>query len=349
MAQDNTKLRVAIAGCHRMLLHKMTSHNLAGAFRAVSETEIVGVFDYGEETREEFASFWQEAWGEIASYGDYGRLLEETRPDILCIATRQTMHADQIEAAAQAGVRGILCDKPLATSLEEMDRIVQACNNVPLAFALDRRWTESYRRLRSEIAAGVIGSVTSLVAYGLPNTINHGCHWYDAILGLLDDPEPVWVSGLIDDVSGDPPDSRRHLDPPGRAQVGMDNGVVVYITPAGSQGASFDLQGEKGRLSICKDGAEAYLWEEGSNEPRPLPLPSADEDWPAGPGMVRDLQQAVRSGGRTACDIEHARRATEIGFGIHISSNNGGAKTSLPAVERSLQVESFPWGNEKDG
>ena len=345
MAQDATKLRVAVAGCHRMLLPKMGSHNLAGAFHAVPETEIVGVFDYGEETREEFASNWKETWGEIATYGDYGHLLDETRPDILCVATRQTMHADQIEAAVQAGVRGILCDKPLATSLEEMDRIVEACKNVPLAFALDRRWTESYRHLRSELASGMIGPVTSLVAYGLPNTINHGCHWYDAILGLLNDPEPVWVSGLIDDVSADPPDSRRHLDPPGRAQIGMDNDVVVYVTPAGNR-ASFDIHGENGHLTICKDGAEAYLWEEGSKAPRALTLPAADEDWPAGPGMVRDLEQAVRSGGRTACDREHARRATEIGFGMHISSNNKGAKTSLPAVDRSLKVESFPWGNE---
>ena len=49
MAKENT-LRVAIAGCHRMLLRDLTHHNFAAAFRAIPDTEIVGVFDYGAET-----------------------------------------------------------------------------------------------------------------------------------------------------------------------------------------------------------------------------------------------------------------------------------------------------------
>ena len=69
------------------------------------------------------------------------------------------MHADQIEQAIEAGVRGILCDKPLATSLDEMDRIVAAGKGqgVPLAFGLDRRWTPAYRYLRQVLAEGAIG------------------------------------------------------------------------------------------------------------------------------------------------------------------------------------------------
>ena len=193
------KYRVAVAGCHRMLSRDLACHNFASAFAVVPATEIVAVFDYGEDTRAEFVECWRGQWGEIVRYGDYGRMLAEIQPDILCIATRQTMHAEQIEAAVTAGVRGILCDKPLATTLAEMDRIVAACGDVQLAFALDRRWYASYRQVRQLIADGLLGEVRSLVAYGLPNAINHGCHWYDAVLGLLGDPEPTWVSGLLAD------------------------------------------------------------------------------------------------------------------------------------------------------
>ena len=110
------------------------------------------MFDRGTETREEFRACWYETWGGIPGYDDYDRMLGETQPDITCVAIHQTMHADQIEAAVDAGARGILCDKPLATSLAEADRILGACQRarVALAFGLDRRWYESYRVLRIE-------------------------------------------------------------------------------------------------------------------------------------------------------------------------------------------------------
>ena len=62
--------------------------------------------------------------------------------------------------------------------------------------------------------------------------------------------------------------------------------------------------------------------------------------------MVSDLVRAVREGGRTACDISEARRATEIGFAICSSSEREGVRVSLPAADRLLRVESYPWGNE---
>ena len=141
------KLRVAIAGCHRMLDTANRGHNWANGFARAPDTTVVAVFDKDQATRERFRAVWRDTWGEMPAYGDYDRMLAETAPDIVCIATRQTMHADQIETAANAGVKGIACEKPLATSLEETDRIVSACTErqVALAFLLDRRWFASYR------------------------------------------------------------------------------------------------------------------------------------------------------------------------------------------------------------
>lgn len=350
MAQTNGPLRVAISGCHRMLTRPLAGHNWASAFDAVSETEMVAVFDLEAETRAAFV----ECWGDIPTYDDYPRMLREVEPDIVCIATRQTMHAEQFEQALAAGVRGILSDKPLATSLDEADRIVDGCRrvNVPLAFGLDRRWDSSYRFLRQVIADGSIGAVTSVTGYGLPNLINHGCHWYDAMLALAGDPEPTWVSGFVNDISDEPPDSRSRMDPTGRAQIGLDNGALAVAMPEGGPGAGFEVLGKQGRLLILNDARQAYLWTETSDggraelQPRPLELPPVAEDWPAGPATVSNLAQAVRTGGTTACDVGHARRATEIGFAVHLSSNSAGARVSLPATDRLLRIPSYPWGNE---
>ena len=261
------------------------------------------------------------------------------------------MHADQIELAVQSGVRGILCDKPLATSLEELDRISAACQDVPLLFALDRRWYARYRFLRGQLADGIIGPVTSITAYGLSNLINHGCHWYDTLLALAGDVAPEWVSGFVEDISGEPAESRKRLDPSGRAQIGLSNGVVLYITADGRhQGPglpmSFEVIGENGRLFLLNDATESFVWHE--NDPsniHRLELPQETEPWPAGRAMVEDLINAVHSGGRTACDIKEAFPATEIGFAIHLSAKQQGAQIQLPAETRSLRIKSYDWGS----
>lgn len=342
-----SEFRVAIAGCHRQTQRKPGSHNWATAFDAVEGTSIAAVFDLGAETRQEFL----DCWGDVPAHEDYEQMLREVRPDIVCIATRQTMHADQVELAIEHGVRGLLIDKPLATSLEEADRIHRACreNGVPLAFGLDRRWWRSYHCIRELIARGDLGEVVGATAYALPNLINHGCHWYDTLMLLLGDPEPKWVSGFVDDVSGEPPESMRRLDPSGRAQVGFDGDVVAYITPSGGPRLAFEIVGTEDRLMVINDGREAFLFRSSGGEgdgARPVELPAMEEGWPAGPAMVRDLVGAVAQGGRTSCDIEQARRATEIGFAIHESSAGDGVRVSLPLVNRSGKIDSYPWGNE---
>ena len=95
---------------------------------------------------------------------------------------------------------------------------------------------------------------------------------------------------------------------------------------------------------MYSDAEAARIHTDESQEP--IPLPPKAEGWPAGAGMVADLVRAVKEEGRTACDVPQARRATEIGFAIWSSSQRDGARVRLPADDRALRVESYPWGNE---
>ena len=329
-------------------------HNWANGFARVPGTTVVAVFDKGEDTREEFRSVWRDTWGNIPGYDDYEKMLAETRPDIVCVTTRQTMHADQIEAAISAGVKGIACEKPFATSLQEADRIISACRGrgVPLAYLLDRRWSSGYRAIRELLREGVIGSITNVLAFGASNLINHGCHWYDTALALAGDPEPVWTSGHVDDLPDEPADSRRPMDPPGRSWTGLSNGAFMTAMPEGPPKLAFTAYGTEGGLVSLNDGQDAHYWrtDDGAGvpagEPQQVELPSDDEEWPTGRAAIADLVNAVRNGGPTACDLEEARRATEIGFAIHTSHRTNGARIPLPVADRTLRIESFPWGNE---
>ena len=158
---DSTILRVAVAGCHRQVTSKPGSHNWATAFAEVADTRVVAVYDRGADTRAEFRATWRSTWGEIAAYDDYGRMLAEVRPDIVCIATRQTHHSRQIVQAAAAGVRGILCDKPFVTSLTEADAALEACRKagVAVAYGTEWRWDAAYRLLAERLRDGLVGEV----------------------------------------------------------------------------------------------------------------------------------------------------------------------------------------------
>ena len=248
---ESTKLRVAVAGCHRQVTSRPGSHNWATAFAEVADVQVVAVYDRGAGTRAEFCATWRNTWGEIAAYDNYGRMLDEVRPDIVCIATRQTHHAAQIVRAAGAGVRGILCDKPFVTALAEADAALEACRRagVAVAHGTEWRWDAPYRSLAERLRDGLVGEMRTILAYGSPNLIFHGCHWYDIALLLAGDR-----------------DEGRRLDPPGRAWVGLDNGVLLALLPEGG-GRGFSVIGSAGRLEIVNDAREAYLWEAQSGAP----------------------------------------------------------------------------------
>ena len=353
---DSALLRVAVAGCHRQVTNRPGSHNWAAAFAEVPDTRVVAVYDRGAGTREEFRAAWRGTWGDIANYDDYERMLHEVRPDVVCIATRQTHHAAQIVRAAAAGVRGILCDKPFVTSLAESDAALDACRKagVAIAYGTEWRWDAAYRQLAERLRDGLVGEVRTILAYGSPNLIFHGCHWYDIALLLAGDPEPLWVSGRVDEAADDEPDEGRRLDPPGRAWVGLQGGTLLGLMPEGG-GRGFSVIGNAGRLEIVNDAHQAYLWEARSGPPGSdhlaaaptrLELPQPASPWPRGAVLVRDLAQAVRNGTATQCDMPQIRRATEIGFAIHESHAAGGAAVTLPAANRRRRIDPRAWGND---
>lgn len=65
-------------------------------------------------------------------YSDYRDMLEKGELDAVTIATPHSLHAEQVTESANAGV-AIVSEKPMATSIEEADQIMDAVNhsNVP--------------------------------------------------------------------------------------------------------------------------------------------------------------------------------------------------------------------------
>ncbi len=81
-------------------------------------------------------------------------------PDVqaVYISTTNELHRDQVIAAARAG-KHILCEKPLATSLQDAHAMVRAARDAGVVMATNHhlRGAATHRAMRDAIAAGRIG------------------------------------------------------------------------------------------------------------------------------------------------------------------------------------------------
>jgi predicted dehydrogenase len=120
------------------------------------EVELVAVADVRPEAAEKAArEFGAEHW-----YSDYRALLDRDDIDFVDICTPEFLHHEQVTAAAAAG-KHILCEKPMASSLEEADAMIEAARSagVKLMIGHSRRFTDRYRKAQQTVSEGRIGRI----------------------------------------------------------------------------------------------------------------------------------------------------------------------------------------------
>ncbi len=110
------KVRLGIIGCGMIVDMKFTA-----AFKAVPEIEIKSVCDLVEEK----ASAMRDKLGAANYYTDYNEMLADPEIDAVLVTTPHPYHAAPVVACAKAG-KHILCEKPMAVSLAEVDAMIEA-------------------------------------------------------------------------------------------------------------------------------------------------------------------------------------------------------------------------------
>ena len=92
------------------------------------------------------------------AHTDLGALLADPDLDAVVIASADGLHAEQCIAAAGAG-KHVLCEKPMATSAADAERMAAACRaaGVRLGIAYHMRWHRGHRDLAGAAHAGRFG------------------------------------------------------------------------------------------------------------------------------------------------------------------------------------------------
>lgn len=105
-------------------------------------------------------------------------MLDAARPHTLVVATRDDTHADIIVDALERGI-DVVTEKPMATTAEDCRRILDAerrtGRRVDVAF--NYRFAPTSRRIRELLAAGRIGTVTSVDFHWYLDTV-HGADYF---------------------------------------------------------------------------------------------------------------------------------------------------------------------------
>lgn len=93
-----------------------------------------------------------------AVYDDAAALLDEVRPDFVDIITDPSTHGAFVELAARRRVP-VVCQKPLAPTLAEAERLARICTEagVPLIVHENWRWQHPLRQLKAVLDSGTIG------------------------------------------------------------------------------------------------------------------------------------------------------------------------------------------------
>jgi len=141
------KLRVGVVGCGKIAINHVTALN------DLAEVEVVGVCDSDAERAAEFAR----TFGVPHSHTDLEDFMASGL-DAVTVCTPHPAHELVVLAAARHGLH-VLCEKPIAVTLDEADRMIAATDAAGVKFGVlfQRRFWPAAQRITRALADGRLG------------------------------------------------------------------------------------------------------------------------------------------------------------------------------------------------
>jgi predicted dehydrogenase len=328
------------------------------AYRFHPQTEVVAAADTDAETLGLFCDRF-----EVPGYADYREMLARERLDIVAAILPVGPNPDVVVECARAGVKAVQCEKPMAATLADADRMVEVCRSHGVALAvgdLDRNLPE-YGIARALIDAGEIGEVSSITATGGSGTelSGGGCQVLSLVRLFAGDADAAWVTGwMAHDAASD-------HDQGGAGYLRFVTGAeaVLHRSPD-ARGMGIEAAGSRGVIRVSADVVR--LWRRPDEDPG---VPAAERDswqrlqpvdgvFPEGSirnadkgsrdgwvvpanrqaATVQALVTALDSGEAPPSDGINGRAVLEMAIAIRESHRQGHAPVRLPLADRNLRL-----------
>ncbi|MCE4538169.1 Gfo/Idh/MocA family oxidoreductase [Pelomonas sp. P7] len=230
---DPKQLTCAVIGAGRMGVRHVQAAKQLGM-------QVVGIMDVVAETAK--AACKSEGLPESAAFNDAREMLARTRPQAVVVATTAPSHCDLVIAAADAGTRYILCEKPLASSLEEADRMLAACERAGAQLAVNHqmRFMPNYFRVKALIGTERIGPLVAVQVAGSNfGLAMNGSHYFE-MFRYMTGRDIHAVQAWFDDVRLTNPRGPQFDDRAGQVRATTADGSSLFMDF--SAGAGHGLQ-----------------------------------------------------------------------------------------------------------
>ena len=322
--------RVGVIGCTGV----GTQH--ASGLVGLTDAELVAGCDLSSSVLERFQEHWAEEWPDMATYTDHRQMLAEARLDIVTVATSDHKHADLVVDAAQAGVKGIFCEKPMATSIADADRMLSAtdANDTILSIDHTRRWQPLWVETKQQVEDGVIGKVQNIIGTlngGRAMLFRNGTHLIDAIC-YFSKGNPDWVFAQLEDgfegyaeYRGDGGHDPK-TEPSAHGYIHFDNGVRgIYVGGSKQTPSGFGLEivGTEGRIRI--NSQQSIL----EKEDKISSIEGPTWETVGIPAGIQELVGLMRKGGTPVSPGHEAYQVVKVIIGFLQSQQRGNIRVDL--------------------
>jgi len=341
MAEEITK--VAVVGAGRMgQFHMQTVRDMKLELAAICDLNSQALAAAGQ--RFDLAPERQ--------FTDFAVMLEQALPECLIIATTAPSHATYTCAAAQAGVRFILLEKPMATSLADCDRMIDACRNNGTRLAINHqmRFMDYYREAKRVVQSEEFGSLGSItVVAGNCGLAMNGSHYFEMFRYLTDEAISE-VTAWFSDLTVPNPRGPEFVDRGGSVRAVNTRGQRLYLEINPDQGHGLNVI-YAGTYGVLVFDELSGLMQINTREAQYRELPTTRYGMPAVSTtrqlptttyetlMPRVLRALIA--GDDIPSGEHGRLAVAALVAAHVSDENGHRTVRL---DDNLPLERvFPW------
>ena len=312
--QSNSSVfRVAVLGCGG----RGREHVLG--LVAEPRAKIVALADIkkavAETLNEEFAL-------DARIFGEVDSLLSEEHPDMAVVSMWTALHLPMIKACAHAGVRFVLCEKPMAATWSETQEIVKLAEatGIQLTFCHQRRFASGNLAVRKLIRQGRFGKIERMDLFSPPHLLDCGTHSVDQALSFNEESPVKWVHGAVDLSTA--------VEFFGIPAEGMftgifmcDNGVMATIRTGG-----VDMEFWGGVRVVGDEGFVEVFWDGQIRRAKVYKDPSWTfpkfEESPNEQviGVIRNAVDTLISGEEPELSYKKSTRAAEILFALYESA-----------------------------
>ena len=351
---SNVPFRVVLIGCGRI-----SERHLEAIAAMPDDLTVAAVCD----ERPDRAHTAAEQFG-VTPFTNIAAMLRDTEADIATICTPSGLHPRHGIAAAEHGLH-VICEKPMATRLEEADALVQACDaaGVHLFVVKQNRLNPGVQLLKRAIDRGRFGRIylaNTTVRWNRPQSyydlapwrgtwefdggafMNQASHYVDMI---------QWLIGPVESVSARTATLGRRIESEdtGVALLRFRNGAlgvieVTMLTYPRNMEGSITVIGEKGTVKVggtALNRIEHWQFAEYDDDDREVEalMSAADPVSVYGSGHLpyyHNVVEVLRGRAAAGTDGREGRKSLELILGIYESAS--------AQREVSLPLQSFAPG-----